>query len=865
LPQEELRIGVFVCDCGLNIAGSVDCEEVRKSAEELPGVVVSVRNKYTCADPGQEEIKRYIHEYHLNRVVVASCTPRMHEPTFRNCVAEAGLNPYLLEMANIREQCSWIHLHDREAATKKAKDIVKIAVAKTTLLQPQEDTTIPITDAALVIGGGVAGIQAALDLADAGHQVYLVEKQPSIGGVMAQLDKTFPTMDCSICVLGPKMMDVGRHPRINLMAYSEVEKISGYVGNFNVRVRKKARYVDETECNSCDKCAEVCPVVIPDAFQQGFSSCKAAYIPFPQAVPSAYVIDMEHCLGNNPITCGKCIDVCEKECIDLNMQDELIDINVGVVIVATGMDVYDPTALDEYGYTRSENVITTLEFERLICGGGPTEGQLVRPSDLQTPKRIGFIQCVGSRTDNRGNPYCSNVCCMNTIKDSLLINEHYPGTEIYVFYMDIRAYGKGFEDLYRRSKEAGVHYIRGLPGDVVEEPTTKNLKLRVENTTTSRVEEHELDMVVLSVGLQPSDELKHLTSIVNISQTADGFVMEAHPKLRPVDAPTPGIFFAGSVEAPKDIKDSVTQAGAAVARSSILLNSGTIRGDAIKAVVNLEQCNSCGVCARVCPYGAIEVDVKAKSGAHVIEAACAGCGACAAECRFEAITIRHFEDEQILAQISAALQEEAEQKIITFLCNWCSYAASDLAGVSRFQYPPNNRFIRVMCSARVDESFIWHAFKLGAPVVLLSGCHIGDCHYISANHWTMRRADRLWNRMDKLGIRPERLQLEWISAAEGPRFAQIMRDLEDMRGKVTADEIEHSKKLLATAESPKADKAEEKEDTQPTRTPRIAGDSLKCLHCGYEYPVPAEHREGIRERACPKCKSNSVRKISAEK
>ena len=801
MTQDELRIGVFVCECGLNIAGSVDCEEVRKSAEELPDVVVSIRNKYTCADPGQEEIKKYIREYNLNRVVVASCSPRMHELTFRNCVAEAELNPYLLEMASIREQCSWVHLHDREAATRKARDIVKIAVARARLLQPQEDPEIAITDAALVIGGGVAGIQTALDLADAGHQVYLVEKQASIGGVMAQLDKTFPTMDCSICVLGPKMMDVGRHPRINLMTYSEVEEISGYVGNFTARIREKARYVDETECNTCGKCAEVCPVVVPDVFQQGFSSRKAAYMPFPQAEPSAYLIDMEQCLGNNPVTCGKCIDVCEKQCIDLNMQDALVEVNVGVIILAAGMDIYDPTALDEYGYTRFENVITTIEFERLICGGGPTDGRLVRPSDRQTPKRIGFIQCVGSRTENRGNPYCSNVCCMNTIKDSLLINEHYPDAEVYVFYMDIRAYGKGFEDLFRRSKEAGVHYIRGLPGEVIENPETGSLKVRVENTTISRIEEYEVDMVILSVGLRPLDDLKQLTNITNVSQTADGFVMEAHPKLKPVDAPTPGIFFAGTVESPKDIKDSVTQAGAAAARSSILLSSGIMQGDAIKAVVDIDKCTSCAVCARVCPFGAIEVDAKAKIVAHVITAACAGCGACAAECRFEAITIRHFEDEQILAPISAALEQEPEQKIITFLCNWCSYAAGDMAGTSRLQYPYNNRFIRVMCSARVSEKFIWHAFKLGAPIVLLSGCHIGDCHYINANQWTIKRADKIWNRMEKLGIRPERLQLEWISAAEGPRFAQIMRDLEEMRKKVSQDEIKHTRKVLAKEEA----------------------------------------------------------------
>ena len=797
MAEEELRIGVFVCDCGLNIAGSVDTEEVRLSAEELPDVVVSARNRYTCAEPGQEEIKRYIREYNLNRVVVASCTPRLHESTFRNCVAEAGLNPYLLEMTSIREQCSWVHLHDREAATKKAKDIVKIAVARARLLQPQQEMEIPITDAAIVIGGGVAGIQAALDLADAGHQVYLVEEQPSIGGIMAQLDKTFPTMDCSICVLGPKMMEVGRHPRIELLAYSTVEEVSGYVGNFKVRVRKKARYVDETVCNACAKCAEVCPVVVPDEFQQGFASRKAAYIPLPQAVPPAYLIDMEHCLGNNPVACIKCLDACEQECIDLSMQDKITELDVGVIIVATGMGIYDPAQLDEYGYTRSENVITSMEFERLICGGGPTDGHLVRPSDRQTPKRIGFIQCVGSRTENRGNPYCSNVCCMNTVKDSLLINEHYPDTDIYVFHMDLRAYGKGFEDLLRRSKEVGVHYIRGLPGEVTEDPSTGNLRLRVENTTSARIEEYELDMVILAVGLQPKDDLKQLTNILNLSQTSDGFVMEAHPKLRPVDAPTPGIFFAGCVEAPKDIKDSVTQAGAAAARSSIILNAGTLRSEAIKATVDLAKCTSCGVCARVCPYGAIKVDVKAKTGAQIVTAACAGCGACAAECRFDAITMQHFGDEQVLAQIDAALEEEPEQKIISFLCNWCSYAAGDLAGTSRLHYPPNNRFIRTMCSGRVDEKFILHAFEKGAPLVLLSGCHLGDCHYINANNWALQRAQRLWKRMKKLGIRPERLQLEWISAAEGARFAQIMRDLEEMRQQVTPDEIEHTRKVLA--------------------------------------------------------------------
>jgi len=404
---------------------------------------------------------------------------------------------------------------------------------------------------------------------------------------------------------------------------------------------------------------------------------------------------------------------------------------------------------------------------------------------------------------------------MNTIKDSLLIKEHYPDADIYVFYMDIRAFGKGFEDLFRRSKEIGVHYIRGLPGEITEDPKTQNLRLKVENTTSARIEQYDLDMVILSVGLQPRGHLKRLTNILNLSQTSDGFVMEAHPKLRPVDAPTPGIFFAGCVEAPKDIKDSVTQAGAAAARSSIILNAGKLTSEAIKAIVDLSKCTSCGVCAKVCPYGAIKVDIKAKTGAQITAAACVGCGTCAAECRFDAITMQHFSDAHIFAMIDAALEEEPERKIISFLCNWCSYAGGDLAGVSRLQYPPNNRFIRTMCSGRVAEKFILHAFEKGAPLVLVSGCHINDCHYINANTWTKRRVEKLWEKMKKWGIRPERLQLEWISAAEGPRFAQIMRQLEEMRQKVTPEEIEHTKKALKEQRLAREKRGQKEKEPEP--------------------------------------------------
>jgi heterodisulfide reductase subunit A len=596
------------------------------------------------------------------------------------------------------------------------------------------------------------------------------------------------------------MMDAGRHPRIKLLTNSEVENVTGFVGNFNVTIRRKTRYVDEDACTACGDCEAVCPVVVPDEYQEGFSSRKAIYIPFPQAVRSFYTIDIDNCLGMNPIACGKCADVCEKNCIDYDSVDELLDVEVGSIVVATGMEPYDPTEMDEYGYRRYENVITSMEFERLICAGGPTEGHFIRPTDRKRPRNIAFIQCVGSRSLNRGVPYCSNICCMNTVKDTLLLHDHYPDLQSKVFYMDIRSFGKGFEDLYRRSKLAGVQYIRGLPGEIHEDPATKNLHLTVENTLSGQLERHEVDMVVLAIGLVPRKDSALVRQMLTLSPTSDGFVMEAHPKLKPVDAPTKGVYFAGCVEAPKDIKDSVTQASAAVARANILMNEGEVKIEAITSIIKEDICNYCNRCSRVCPFHAITPASK-KEGVfpHVIEAACSGCGTCAAECTTDAIIMRHFEDEQYYAQIDAILSERPMDKIVAFACNWCSYAGGDNAGTSRLQYPANVRLIRTMCSGRVDEEFVMYAFKKGAPLVLVSGCHFSDCHYINAVTWTQQRIEKLWDKLDKLGIRPERLQLEWISAAEGVKFAKVMRELESMRQKVTPEEVAETIKILNNA------------------------------------------------------------------
>ena len=796
--DEVPRIGVYVCHCGLNIAGSVDCVEVAKFAASLPNVVLSKDNRYTCSEQGQELIKTDIREQGLNRVVVASCSPRLHEPTFRKACEEAGLNKYLFEMANIREQCSWVHLHEREAATDKAKDLVKAAVAKAALLEPAEEVEVPIIRRALIIGGGVAGIQAALDLADTGYKVYLVEREPSIGGRMAQIDKTFPTMDCSICILAPKMSDVGHHPNIELFTNSEVVDVKGYIGNFQVKVSKKPRYVTD-DCSACGDCVDVCPVTAPNEFDVGLAIRHAIYTPFAQAVPSTYIIDMDICLNKEGvITCDKCIKACERQTIVFEMKQETLELEVGTIIVATGADVFDPSSLPYYGYGKYPDVITSLEFERLINAGGPSGGHLMRLSDMQIPESVAFIQCVGSRADKSGKRYCSNVCCMNTIKDSLLIKEHWPETEIYVFYIDIRAFGKGFEDLYRRAKSEGVKFIRGLPAEILDDRKTHNLWLIGENTLQKELYKIQVGMVILSVGLEPREDCETIQRLLTLSRTQDGFFMEAHPKLRPVDAATGGIFFAGCAEGPKDIKDSVTQASAAAARSGILMAKGKVAVEAITPIYDAEKCTACGLCVKVCPYNAITLNKELKR-IEIVEAACGGCGTCAAECPSGALTQNHFTDEQIVAQIDAVTEQDADKKIVAFCCNWCAYAGADFAGVSRMQYPPNVRIIRTMCSGRVAPKFVERAFARGAAAVMVAGCHIGDCHYINANYQTQKRVDRLWKRMEAQGLDMERLQLLWASAAEGERFALKISEMQAIIEKVMPEEIEKAKKVFKKA------------------------------------------------------------------
>jgi heterodisulfide reductase subunit A len=650
----EPRIGVYICHCGSNIAGTVDTAEVARFAQGLEGVVTARDYKFMCSDPGQEMIKKDIKELGLNRVVVASCSPTMHEPTFRRACQDAGINPYLFEMANIREHCSWV-TEDKEEATGKARALVSAAVRRVYYHQPLETREVPVNPNTLVVGGGIAGIQAALKIADSEHKVYLVEKDPSIGGHMAQLDKTFPTLDCSACILTPKMTQVGSHPFIELLTYSQVEEVSGFIGNFKVKIRKKARYVDETLCTGCGLCQTKCPWKVDSEFEAGLGKRKAIYTPFPQAVPNIPVIDREHCAYFLSGKCRACEKFCETKAIDFEQQDKVIEVEVGSIILATGFNLFDPTPIYAYGYKRLDNVITSLEFERMVNSAGPTEGNIVL-KDGSAPQSIAIIHCVGSR-DEKYHEYCSRVCCMHSMKFAHLIKEH-TAAEVYEFYIDIRSFGKGYEEFYNRVLKEGTVFIRGRPAEITDVAETLEeqgkLIVQFEDTLVGRQRRLPVDMVILSCALEPQLDAEATARLFNISRSADGFFLEKHPKLEPVSTMTDGIFLAGCCQGPKDIPDTVAQASAAAAEALVMISKGRVAIEAATAVVDEKICSGCQVCRLVCPYNAIDFDAE-KKVCRVNEALCKGCGACIAACFSHAVSLNHYTNEQIVAEMEGAL------------------------------------------------------------------------------------------------------------------------------------------------------------------------------------------------------------------
>ena len=660
------RIGVFVCHCGENIAGTVDCAEVARASGELPGVVVSMDYKYMCSDPGQSLIKQAIREKRLTGVVVAACSPRMHEPTFRRACAEAGLNPFLCEMANLREHCSWVH-EKGETTTQKAIDLVRVIVEKVKRNQPLYPIKVPVTKTALVLGGGVAGIQAALDIANAGHKVVLVEREPSIGGHMAQLSETFPTLDCSQCILTPRMVEAAQHPNITLYTYSELESLEGFIGNFKARIRKKARSVDEKLCNGCGVCTQKCPTrKIPSEFNAALGMRTAIYVPFPQAVPNKPVIDREHCTFFTKGKCRICEKFCQAKAIRFDQQDEIIEIPVGAVVAATGYDIKHTDFFPEYGYGKYKDVIDGLQFERLASASGPTLGAMKRPSDGKEPETVVFIACAGSRDPAKGIEYCSKICCMYTAKHAMLYKHKVHHGKAYVFYMDIRAGGKMYEEFVRRAiEEDGVNYVRGRVSRIYEEDG----KLVVKGADTllgARPIEIKADMVVLATAVVASPGAEHLAQKIKVGYDRYCFLSESHPKLRPVETNTAGIMVAGACQAPKDIPESVAQASAAAAKVCGLFAQDELSREPVVAVVNrcappvYSTCVGCFLCEQACPYQAIErEEIKTRDGrliktvAKVNAGVCQGCGTCVALCRSKSIDLQGFTNEQVYAELLA--------------------------------------------------------------------------------------------------------------------------------------------------------------------------------------------------------------------
>ena len=658
------RIGVFVCHCGTNIAATVDVEAVAKALANEPGVVVATDYPYMCSQSGQDMIKNAIHEHQLTGVVICSCSPRMHEATFRKTCQAAGLNPYMLEIANVREQCSWIH-KDRAEATEKAIILGRAAIAKVHLNAPLTAGSSPVTKRALVIGGGIAGIQTALDIADAGFEVDIVEKKPTIGGKMTQIDKTFPTLDCAACILTPKMVEAAQNEKIRIYSYSEVDAVKGFVGSFHVTIRRKARYVKEDVCTGCGLCTEKCPQKkVPNDFNLGLDNRRAIYIPFAQAVPKVATIDPDYCNMLKNGKCGVCAKVCTAGAIDYKQKDELVEREYGAIVVATGFNPIKLDKFDEFAYSKSPDVVSSLEFERLMNAAGPTGGTLLRPSDGTHPKTIVFVQCVGSRCDGgeKGKPYCSKICCMYTAKHAMLCREKYPDTDVYVFYIDVRTPGKNFDEFYRRAvEEYGVHYVKGMVGKVV--PEGGKLKVQASDLIGNRQLHIDADMVVLAAAIEPDETARPLATMLTASMDTNDFFTEAHPKLRPVESPTAGVFLSGACQGPKDIPETVAQAGAAASKVIGLLCRDSLTCNPCVAQPDEMMCNGCSSCEKVCPYGAITYVDKEFRGpnrttlirrvAQVNPAVCQGCGACTVACMSGAMDLKGFSNKQILAEVDA--------------------------------------------------------------------------------------------------------------------------------------------------------------------------------------------------------------------
>jgi len=788
--ETAIRIGVYICHCGGNISDTVDVEKVKEAISKLDNVKIVETVDYLCSTQGQSLIKSGIKDYGINRVVVASCSLYLHLGTFRRAVSEAGLNPYLLEMVNIREHCSWVH-DNIEQATKKAIDIVRGAVNRVRHLEVLHPIKTKVKKEVLVIGGGISGIQAALEMADKGYQVYLVERNPCIGGHMAQLSETFPTLDCSYCILAPRMVSVSQHPRIKIITMAEPVALEGMPGDYTVTIRVKPRYVDIEKCTGCDECTKVCPVEVPDEFNLGLTWRKAIYIPYPQGTPRAYVIDTDNCLGLAPIACGKCIEVCDPGAINYDMQPEEIKLNVGAIILATGYEQISPNDFGEYSYGAHPDIVTNLQFERIMHLG------FKKPSDGRLPKKVAFVLCVGSRAlQERAKEYCCKIGCMVAIKQAIMLKKAIPNVEPWIFYQDIRADGKGYEEFYARAREQGVKFVRGLAARVL--PTNDGLIVKAEDTIAGIPVEEKFDMVVLSMGITPRPDTEELAKIFGLHTGPDGFFMERHYKLNPVDSAKEGIFVSGCALGPKDIRESVEEGMAAASRAATFIGQGELEVSPEVPVIDRGKCDLCGKCVEICPTKAITIK---DSSISVTPIACINCGACVPACPKDAIDQNNFREKQLIAQVQGvSMGELKEPKIIAFIERKTAYSSLDLAGTRRLSYIANIRPITVPSCMRIGIKHLLNAFAYGADgVVFVEG---DDSPF--AGEKLLKHVTELKKELQKYEISPLRLQSMTTTIPQYDKAVKLFATVNariSRLGKIKAEEREKLKEKLQSAQS----------------------------------------------------------------
>ena len=760
---------LFICRCGSNIAGVIDVDILKERYESHDLTLVDV-DDHICSEQGIRTLIDSMKKSKAKKVVIAGCSPHLHKDLFSDAVREAGIDPGHLQIANIREQCSWVHVDNPEAATAKAAAIIDTCLALVKGSYPIPMRKTEVTRRALIIGGGVAGLTTALRTADAGVETVIVEREGFLGGHMAKWDKLFPTFDCSICILGPIMTRVARHPLIRTITLAEIADIKGTPGSYTVTINQHARYVDNETCTGCNKCLEVCPVEVADSYNYGLGKRKAIVRPSMDAVPLAPYIDMDNCVG-----CQSCAGVCEPKSLQYDDVDQIVEIDVGAIVVATGFQLFDAKLVEEYGYGENPAVITSAELERLINPEGPTGGRIVSPSTGEPPKRVVFVPCVGSRSQRFGRPYCSRFCCTAAVKEVVQIKQQLPDSETFVFYTDMRTFGKGYEELYERAaKNHEVKFIRGSVGEVVYNPVSGETSIRAEDTLLRRLVELDVDLVVLMIGMDPDPSNRQLADLLKVPLDENGFFLEQHPKLNPSSTFSKGVFLAGVAQGPKDIADTVAHAGLAASRVIDLLSKEKVEVEACVPTFTPEPCLKCLECVKTCASDALTYD-SVRPEINLV--ACRACGACVAACPTGALDLPCLTNDQLLESVRTAVTSNPlRPAIVGFLCRWCAYSAADRAGTSRNSYPPNLIPIQVPCTGRVNSQLILTAFAEGADGVAVLGCYEQDCHYRSGAKRAKDRTDNLRKVIESAGIDGRRLYFGSASASEGERFAEQVTD-----------------------------------------------------------------------------------------